>query len=397
MENCVSVTQLNKYIKNIFDAEEMLHGISVFGEISSYNISNGIAYFNLKDEDNLLSCVLFGASKFDAPKVGDMILATGSINYWTRGGKLTFQASKIVPYGKGVFYEKFLQMKAMLEEKGYFDPAHKKPIPDFVRRIGVVTSATGAVIQDIRDVSTRRNNGVDIVLYPVKVQGVGAEVEIANGIDFFSEYPHVDCVIVARGGGSMEDLQPFNTEIVADATYRCKKPIVSAVGHETDFTIIDFVSDLRAPTPSAAAELVVFKKSDVLSEITKKLGRMEKCLDLMATGVRNNIQKGVLIAEHFVENKINYYKTALSKTLVSMENCLNKKVADYETQIGLLNQVIEKLNPKNLLIKGYTKLSINGKPVMGVNDVKKDDVLNIRLIDGNIDAIVSKVDEGEKL
>lgn len=395
MENCVSVTQLNKYIKNIFDAEEMLHGISVFGEISSYNVSNGIAYFNLKDEDNLLSCVLFGANKFQTPKLGDMVLATGSINYWVKGGRLTFQASKIVPYGKGLLYEKFLQLKANLEEKGYFDPAHKKAIPPYVRRIGVVTSATGAVIQDIRDVTTRRNNGVDIVLYPVKVQGVGAEVEIAEGINFFSTYDKVDVVIVARGGGSLEDLQPFNTEIVADATYNCQKPIISAVGHETDFTIIDFVSDLRAPTPSAAAELAVFKKDDVIDGIHKQINRMEKCLDIMANNITTTVQRCVLVAEHFVENKINYYKTDLAKWFNNTEQLLSKKITDYEMQVKLLNNVVEKLNPQNLLVRGYTKLSVNGKPVMCVGDVKIGDVINIRLQDGKLDATVNVVDGGK--
>lgn len=395
MENCVSVTQLNKYIKNIFDAEEILHGISVFGEISSYNVSNGIAYFNLKDEDNLLSCVLFGAAKYNAPKLGDMILATGSINYWTKGGKLTFQASKIVPYGKGLLYEKFLQLKASLEEKGYFDPAHKKPIPEYVRRIGVVTSATGAVIQDIRDVTTRRNNGVDIVLYPVKVQGVGAEFEIAEGINFFSRYDNVDVVIVARGGGSLEDLQPFNTEVVANAAYACQKPLISAVGHETDFTIIDFVSDLRAPTPSAAAELAVFKKSDVLSDISKNVIRMEKCLNLITNNITASVQKCVLVAEHFVQNRINYYTTEINKMLVNCEQQLNKKSAEYEKQVEVFARIIEKLNPQNLLVKGYTKLSVNGNPVMGVRDIKINDVLNIRLIDGNIKAAVTDI-KGEK-
>lgn len=393
MENCVSVTQLNKYIKNIFDSEEMLHGISVFGEISSYNVSNGIAYFNLKDEDNLLSCVLFGANKFQAPKLGDMVLATGSINYWVKGGRLTFQASKIVPYGKGLLYEKFLQLKASLEEKGYFDPAHKKAIPPYVRRIGVVTSATGAVIQDIRDVSGRRNNGVDIVLYPVKVQGVGAEVEIAEGINFFSNYDKVDVVIVARGGGSLEDLQPFNTEIVAEAAYNCKKPLISAVGHETDFTIIDFVSDLRAPTPSAAAELAVFKKSDVIDGIHKQVNRMEKCLDIMANNITTTVERCVLVAEHFVENKINYYKTDIAKWFNNTEQLLNKKITDYEMQVKLFNNVVEKLNPQNLLIKGYTKLSVNGRPVMGITDVKVGDVVDVRLKDGKLNATVNKVDK----
>ena len=258
----LSIAQINSYIKKIFEAEVLLQNIYVYGEISSYNVSNGIAYFNLKDESNLLSCVLFGANKFVAPSVGDMVLVRGSVSYYAKGGRLSFQATHIEPYGKGLLYEQFIQLKNKLEQQGYFDLERKKPIPKRVRKIGVVTSATGAVIQDIVNVSVRRNDGVSIVLYPVKVQGVGAENEIAKGIAFFNDYEDVDCVIVARGGGSLEDLQPFNTELVANATFACNKPIVSAVGHETDFTIIDFVSDLRAPTPSAAAELVVNDKLD---------------------------------------------------------------------------------------------------------------------------------------
>ena len=284
-------------------------------------------------------------------------------------------------------------MKASLEEKGYFDPAHKKAIPPYVRRIGVVTSATGAVIQDIRDVSGRRNNGVDIALYPVKVQGVGAEVEIAEGINFFSNYDKVDIVIVARGGGSLEDLQPFNTEIVAEAAYNCKKPLISAVGHETDFTIIDFVSDLRAPTPSAAAELAVFKKSDVIDGIHKQVNRMEKCLDVMANNITTTVERCVLVAEHFVENKINYYKTDIAKWFNNTEQLLNKKIIDYEMQVKLFNNVVEKLNPQNLLIKGYTKLSVNGRPVMGITDIKVGDVVDVRLKDGKLNATVNKVDK----
>ena len=276
MQNYLTVSQLSQYLKSIFEAEIMLQNICVFGEISSYNISNGIAYFNIKDENSLLPCVLFNANNFTSPKIGDQVLVYGSMNYYIKGGKLSFNAYKIEQYGKGLLYEKFLELKNKLEKLGYFDIEHKKPLPERVKRIGVVTSSTGAVIQDIIDVTTRRNNSVDIVIYPVKVQGVGAEIEISKAIDFFSNYDKIDVVIVARGGGSLEDLSPFNTEIVATATYNCKKPIVSAVGHETDYTIIDFVSDLRAPTPSAAAELVVNKKSDDLDILKNMYLKMLK-------------------------------------------------------------------------------------------------------------------------
>ena len=216
-ENYISVSQLNSYIKGIFDAEVMLQNICVYGEVGSFNISGGNAYFNLKDENGMLACVLFGAYNHDTPKIGDMVLVRGSMSYYSKGGRLSFNAVSIMPYGKGLLYEKFLKLKAELELKGYFASSRKKEIPQFVRRIGVVTSPTGAVIKDIIDVTNRRNDGIDIVLFPVKVQGVGADREIANGINFFSNYPAVDVIIVARGGGSMEDLEPFNTDIVATA------------------------------------------------------------------------------------------------------------------------------------------------------------------------------------
>ena len=272
-ENIVSISQFSNYIKGIFEAEYLLQNICVYGEVSSYNISNGIAYFTLKDENALLNCVMF--SPKEKPNIGDVIIAKGSPNYYIKGGRFSFNVTHIMPYGKGVLYEKFLMLKSKLEGKGYFDLDRKKPLPERVKRIGVVTSATGAVIQDIIDVTRRRNNGVDIVLFPVKVQGIGAELEIANGINVFSGYDNVDIIIVARGGGSIEDLQPFNTEIVADAVYNCKKPLISAVGHETDFTIIDFCSDLRAPTPSAAAELAVAEKSKDLENLFYLLSKIE--------------------------------------------------------------------------------------------------------------------------
>jgi len=393
MNNCISVIQLNNYIKGIFDAEEMLHGICVYGEVTSYKISNGIAYFNIKEEDNLLPCVLFSAAKFPEPNIGDVVLLTGSISYYVKGGKLSFNATKMEPYGKGLLYQKFLELKNRLESLGYFDKDKKKPIPSFVKRIGVVTSSTGAVIQDIIDVTTRRNNTIDIVLYPVKVQGVGAEIEIANGINFFSEYKDVDCVIVARGGGSMEDLQPFNTEVVAEATFKCKKPLVSAVGHETDFTIIDFVSDLRAPTPSAAAELVAWSKKDTLDSIYKIVLRMEKSLNNLTNQSMNKVERNLKDMEYILNknisdklNKINIYSN-------NMFNSINNKRVNFENKIKLYEHTLLKLNPNNLLRKGYTKLESNGQAINSVNDLVVEDIVSVRLIDGIITAQVKSVDK----
>lgn len=393
MENCVSVAQLNKYIKNIFDNEIMLKNISVFGEVSSYNVSNGIAYFNLKDEENLLSCVLFGANRFDAPKLGDVVLVTGSMNYYAKGGRLSFNAVNISPYGKGLLYEKFLQLKDALEKKGYFDPARKKPIPDRVKRIGVVSSPTGAVIQDIIDVTTRRNDSIDIVLFPVKVQGVGAEFEIAKGIDFFSDYDNVDVVIVARGGGSLEDLQPFNTEVVADATFRCKKPLVSGVGHETDFTIIDFVSDLRAPTPSAAAELVAWRKDLLENDVLDSLSRMEKYITYISNKYLNSVDMILVRMENSVEGMVRNSFNQLDKSFDYIQKTVEISLMKYENDIDKCVTKLNSLNPKNLLEKGYTKVLSGGRVVKSVNDVSIGSDIVFVLTDGKISANVKSVGE----
>ncbi len=385
-ESYFSVNQINNYIKNIFEAEVMLQNICVYGEISSYNISNGNAYFNLKDESGILSCVLFGASNFETPKIGDVVLVRGSMNYWIKGGRLSFNANSIAPYGKGLLYEKFLQLKEKLNSLGYFDEDRKKKIPERVRRIGVVSSPTGAVIRDIIDVTTRRNDTIDIVLFPVKVQGVGAENEIANGINFFSNYPDVDVIIVARGGGSMEDLEPFNTEIVATAVFNCKKPLVSAVGHETDFTIIDFVSDLRAPTPSAGAELVAWRKDLEIEKVNKYIYSIEKNLrnkidflikdfDLSLSKISNNIERKI-------DGNIGLLNDSVYK-LSRIDNVLND-------ECNKLDKIIIKLdnnNPEKIAKMGYSKFIQNGKVVSSVKNTSSD-VGKISMIDGSIDCKV---------
>ena len=381
-EQYLSVGQVNNYIKNIFEAEVMLQNICVFGEVSSYKISNNIAYFNLTDETGLLPCVLFNASRFDTPNIGDVILAVGSVSYYAKGGKLSFNANHIAPYGKGLLYEKFLKLKNELEAKGYFDSSRKKPLPERVKRIGVVTSSTGAVIQDIINVTTRRNRTVDIVLYPVKVQGIGAELDIANGINFFSEYDKVDVVIVARGGGSMEDLQPFNTEIVATATYNCKKPIVSAVGHETDFTIIDFVADLRAPTPSAAAECVVNNLSDDYNLVE---GYFDFCYDKLQQKIKS-IKQNLEVASNSIyynsKNKLIKNCNIVESLILNLNHLINLKQTNFENNLNLLTNKLNSLNPKFPLEKGYVKVEFNGKVVKSNKDVKENNLYDLIFIDG---------------
>lgn len=381
-EQYLSVGQVNSYIKNIFEAEVMLQNICIYGEVSSYKVSNNIAYFNLTDATGLISCVLFNASKFNTPNIGDVILAVGSVSYYAKGGKLSFNAYQIAPYGKGVLYEKFLQLKAELEAKGYFDVARKKQLPKRVKKVGVVTSATGAVIQDIINVSTRRNSNVNIVLYPVKVQGVGAEFEIANGINFFSGYNDVDVVIVARGGGSMEDLQPFNTEVVATATYNCLKPIVSAVGHETDFTIIDFVSDLRAPTPSAAAECVVNLLQDDLDQIDAYLNYYYNQIQLKLENKEKLCNNCLSKLCYVVENKILESSNVLNGLMLKFEHGIDNKMLNVEHKLNMLNGLIRSLNPLTPLNKGYVKVESEGEVIKSASKIKENKNYNLIFNDG---------------
>ena len=385
-ETYISVSQINTYIKNIFEAEIMLQNICVFGEIGSFNISNGNAYFNLKDSEGILQCVLFGANKFDTPIIGDMVLVRGSISYYSKGGRLSFNAYSIMPYGKGLLYEKFMKLKLELEQRGYFNVENKKTIPERVKRIGVVSSPTGAVIRDIIDVTTRRNDTIDIVLYPVKVQGVGAEREIATGIDFFSDY-NVDVVIVARGGGSMEDLEPFNSELVATATYNCNKPIVSAVGHETDVTIIDFVADLRAPTPSAAAELVSWDKNIIYENLNNylnlfvkllynRMSILEKDLSYKSDLMNSRFNLITIRYENILNNKIN--------KLLLFENMVDNKIH----YIDKLNTLLNSLNPIKISQMGYCRVMKSGKNINSVFELEKEVVVDISMIDGSVNAKV---------
>ncbi len=385
-EQYLSVGQVNNYIKNIFEAEVMLQNICIYGEVSSYKISNNIAYFNLTDETGLISCVLFNASRFDTPNIGDVILAVGSVSYYSKGGKLSFNANHIAPYGKGALYEKFLKLKAELESKGYFDLAHKKPLPERVKRIGVVTSSTGAVIQDIINVTTRRNRAVSIVLYPAKVQGVGSEFEIAKGINFFSDY-NVDVVIVARGGGSIEDLQPFNTEVVATATYNCKKPIVSAVGHETDFTIIDFVSDLRAPTPSAAAECVVNCLDDDLNLLDGYSEYFYNSVIGKLTTIKNAANNLIDKVCYLSEAKVLKMCSDVDSVHVKINNKIDFNCEKFGHSLNLIDAKLQSLNPIIPLNKGYVKVEFNGNVISTAKDVESGKHYNLVFKDGNKDVI----------
>ena len=382
----ITVTKLNTYIKQIFDAEELLHNIPVVGEIFGISSSRNVFYFSLKDESSSLSCVSFYPNLFIDIKEGDKVIVTGSPNYYIKGGRLNFNVIKLEKVGLGELYEQFLKLKDKLQLEGLFDEHHKKKIPSEIKRIGVITSKEGAVIQDIKNVAWRRNPMVDIVLYNTKVQGLNAENEIAHAIEVMGKYDKIDVIVVARGGGSLEDLWAYNTEVVASATYNCPKPIVSAVGHETDYTIIDFVSDLRAPTPSAAAELLTF-------DLSGKRAEMWGMFELLYSEVKKIINKNI---NSF--NMINYKLfNVIEKRLVKEENNFNNKKYDFLNScesfinqqyydLGLIETTIKNIDPKKILSQGYAKIEQNNISVSSLAQLNKDNDLTINFIDGKIKA-----------
>jgi len=381
-ENMISVTQFSNYVKQIFSSEELLHNILIYGEVSGFNISRGTAYFNLKDEDALLPCVRFSADELDyIPKEGDMVVVRGSPNYYVKGGRFSFVVTSIQAYGLGLLYQQFLELKAKLEAEGLFDTARKKALPKNIKRVGVVTSETGAVIQDIIDISRRRNPMLDIVLYPAKVQGVGAEATIIQGIKELDK-TNVDVIIVARGGGSLEDLSCFNTEIVARAIAETVKPVISAVGHETDFTIADFVADLRAPTPSAAAEIVSIDLGALVEQLNFATRKIIASTQNYLLNERDNVfNLSDTLCNDFILYQQNK-RQPIREILLKLGQRVDKNLMSNEHKVQLLVNKIEAKNPLAILKMGYITAERNSKRVTSIKEVKIGEELSLNLLDG---------------
>ena len=387
----LTVTQLNKRIKDILENEVILEHITVMGEISSFSVTRGIAYFNIKDDDSLLSCVMFGCNQnFN---LGDKVQVTGNVNYYVKGGKLSLSASKIELMGQGALYQEYLLLKQRLELEGLFDSNLKKPIPRFIKRIGVITSKTGAVLQDIINVTSRRNPTVDLVLYDTQVQGVVAVDQIVEAINFFSTYDKVDVIVVARGGGSIEDLQPFNEEAVARACFACQKPIVSAVGHETDFTIIDFVADLHAPTPSAAAELLAFDYYDTCDILNGYIEHFNRQIERTYNEYAMMITNFVATFQDEVKELVFKLELKVNQLLNTCQNTILDKVDNSIYSVNLLLNTLDKLNPINLLRSGY---AIINKEQIRIKDYTKLNTGDIITIDTNTNQITAQVLDSKK-
>ena len=399
--NAISVTELNKYIKDKFEEDEMLNNILVKGEISNFKHHyTGHMYFTLKDENSLIKCVMFKTYTPNLnfiPKDGMQVKVLGTVSVFERDGVYQIYCKAMQQDGIGDLYKIYTELKEKLSKEGLFDDKYKKPIPYMPKCIGVLTSNTGSVIRDIINVSTRRNPNVYIKLLPVPVQGQGAARKITEAIKIMNENRLCDVIILARGGGSLEDLWPFNEEIVARAIFDSKIPIVSAVGHETDFTISDFVADLRAPTPSAAAELVIPNVKDILLKLKEYESRQKIALNRKIQIMKLRYEK-CLNSKVFKEplQKINERYMMLDIKVRQMESYINQKYINEKAKAIKLIAKLDALSPLKTLSRGYSIITLNGKTIKEAKYLKKDDEINIKLFDGQVnDKILKKECEEE--
>ena len=386
----ISVSQLNYYVKSLLDNDAHLSSVFVTGEISNLtdHYRSGHIYFSLKDNNCVIKAVMFAGNarnlKFK-PQEGMKIIARGRVSLYEPSGNYQFYVEDMQPDGIGELTIAFEQLKKKLSEKGIFDQSHKKPIPKFPQTIGVITSPTGAAIQDIKNILHRRFPSADIVLCPVLVQGESASAQLVNAVNIFNEYDCADVIIIGRGGGSIEDLWAFNSEELAYAIYASNIPVISAVGHETDFTICDFVSDLRAPTPSAAAELAVPDKEELIAYYNSQKQYLTSILDNKISKANRVLSEYKLVLnENSPEKQISKYNENLSLFRNRLESLMNEKLNTAFEKIHKNGGKLEALNPVSVLQRGYSVAEKDGKIVSSVNDVKTDDILNITLKDGKI-------------
>ena len=399
-KNIYSVGQVNNYIKNMFAQDFMLRNITIKGEISNCKYhSSGHIYFTLKDASGTLSAVMFAGYrrglKFQM-KEGDKVMVTGSIEVYERSGSYQMYAREIELDGAGNLYLRFEALKKELEEMGMFAPEYKRPIPKYAKTVGVVTASTGAAIQDIRNVSHRRNPYVQMILYPAQVQGDGAAETIVRGIQALERYG-VDVIIVGRGGGSIEDLWAFNEEIVARAIFDCSVPVISAVGHETDWTIADYVSDLRAPTPSAAAELAVFDLTQVQKGLADQKYRMEYALKRGIADARRMLkhqqEKLHLLSPR---SRMNENRRRLVEYEDKMQSLMRQGLTAKKHQLSLLARTLDGLSPMKKISNGYAFLeNQEGKAVKSIAQMEVGNQITVHLQDGRLQAQVTEVYKNE--
>ncbi len=390
-----SVSQINRYIKMVFDKDTFLNNISIRGEITNFKAHyTGHLYFTLKDETSTIKCIMFKSCatniKFK-PADGMKVVITGKIGVFERDGAYQIYCTTMSPEGLGDLYLAYEQLKEKLNKEGLFAPEHKKKIPYLPARVGIITSRTGAVIRDIINVSTRRYDKVNLLVYPAAVQGVNVAQTVTEGIKVFNELNNVDVIIIARGGGSFEDLFGFNDETLARQIYSSNIPIVSAVGHETDFTICDFVSDLRAPTPSAAAELVYPQSSELIKRIALDKTRCINAQQNLISRRRDYVEriKAAKLEKGPIDS-INRYRITIDSIVKKSENDIRIGIEKYKSEVTKYMTKIDAMSPLKTLTRGYsvTENIKTGNIVKSIKDVNKKDKLKITLCDGNINAVV---------
>ena len=390
----LSVTDINKYVKTLFENDPLLPEVSVRGEITNFKAHyTGHLYFTLKDEYSTIKCVMFkGYAQFlkFKPADGMKVVIKGQVSCFERDGVYQIYCKSMSPEGLGDLYLAYEQLKEKLNKEGLFDDIHKKPIPFLPKRVGVITSRTGAVIRDIINVSTRRYPNVDLLVYPAAVQGVNVASTVIEGLKTFNKLNNVDVIIIARGGGSFEDLFWFNDEALAREVFASQIPVVSAVGHETDFTICDFVSDLRAPTPSAAAELVYPEYSEIISRIDKDKNRTIIAIKNYIERKRQYVERlKAAKLEKVPLDKINRYRLTIDNLMIKSEKDLRNKLNGYKTRCVESITKIDTLSPLKTLTRGYSVVeNKDGKLIKTTKDVKPEDIINITVTDGKISAIV---------
>ncbi len=395
-----SVAQVNSYIKNLFVQDFLLNRISVRGEVSNCKYhTSGHIYFTLKDKSGTLSAVMFAGQRKGLAfqlQEGQQVVVTGSIDIYERDGKYQLYAREIKRDGVGDLFERFQRLRDELEEMGMFAAEYKKPIPKYAKTIGIVTASTGAAIHDIMNIAARRNPYVQLILYPALVQGQDAKFSIVNGIRTLDALG-LDVLIVGRGGGSMEDLWAFNEEIVARAIFECETPVISAVGHETDVTIADYVADLRAPTPSAAAELAVF-------DYRQFENRLEVLREALMRGMERNLERKKAQVEqyqmklklHHPERILNDHRQRLVQIQDQMERSLEEKLTDRKHRLALLAGRLHGMSPLERLSRGFGFVTDkDGKPVASVKKLQKEEILSVRLADGRVETRILEVEDLE--
>lgn len=396
----ISVSDLNLYIKGLMEKDEALKNVIVKGEISNFkHHSSGHMYFTLKDESSKIRCIMFRGSnmllKF-VPEDGMNVVVYGYVSIYDRDGQYQLYCNRMEPDGIGSLYLAFEQMKEKLKKEGLFDIKRKRKIPPFPKRIGVATSQTGAVIRDIINVSTKRFKGVNILLYPVKVQGEGAAKSIADALKYFNKREDIDVIIIGRGGGSIEELWAFNEEILARAIYNSKIPVISAVGHETDFTISDFVADARASTPSHAAEMAVPSYDEIEYKLKKSC---EMLINYVGKGIYQRAFNIKRLNQQMKTNspqvKVNQYMQYLDNLQNKMLFEVQKGVSNKKAKVSVYSGKLDSLSPLKVLSRGYTLVEKDSMVVKSVKCLRIDENIKLHFYDGKVICKVIDVMEGK--